>query len=58
MQMTKDANEVPSQISTVPVESDPPDGGFGWVQVGVAFTINCFTWGQTAVCDNNYFICS
>lgn len=26
-----------------------PDGGYGWVQVGVAFTINCFTWGQTAV---------
>jgi hypothetical protein len=27
----------------------PPDGGYGWVQVGVAFTINTFTWGQTAV---------
>lgn len=27
----------------------PPDGGYGWVQVGVAFTINAFTWGQTAV---------
>ncbi|KAE8445055.1 hypothetical protein EG329_013769 [Mollisiaceae sp. DMI_Dod_QoI] len=26
----------------------PPDGGYGWVQVGVAFTINTFTWGQTA----------
>lgn len=26
-----------------------PDGGYGWVQVGVGFTINAFTWGQTAV---------
>ncbi|KAF4632923.1 hypothetical protein G7Y89_g5212 [Cudoniella acicularis] len=25
-----------------------PDGGFGWIQVVVAFTMNCFTWGQTA----------
>lgn len=32
-------------------QADPPtDGGYGWVQVGVAFTINAFTWGQTAVC--------
>ncbi|KAI9879093.1 MAG: hypothetical protein M1830_009612 [Pleopsidium flavum] len=27
----------------------PPDGGYGWVQVGVCFTVNCFTWGQVAV---------
>ncbi|MCJ1245200.1 hypothetical protein MMC30_002401 [Trapelia coarctata] len=26
----------------------PPDGGIGWIQVGVCFTINCFTWGQIA----------
>ncbi|MCJ1367174.1 hypothetical protein MMC16_006306 [Acarospora aff. strigata] len=27
---------------------DPPDGGYGWVQVGACFTVNCFTWGQVA----------
>lgn len=29
--------------------ADPPDGGYGWVQIGVCFTVNCFTWGQVAV---------
>ena len=28
---------------------DPPDGGYGWVQVAVCFTVNGFTWGQVAV---------
>lgn len=27
----------------------PPDGGYGWVMVGACSTINCFTWGVTAV---------
>ena len=27
----------------------PPDGGYGWVVVGACFTLNCFTWGVTAV---------
>ena len=27
----------------------PPNGGIGWIQVGVCFTINCFAWGQIAV---------
>jgi hypothetical protein len=45
------ANETSVQIqTTTDSNSDPPpDGGYGWVQVGVAFTINAFTWGQTAV---------
>jgi len=30
---------------------DPPDGGYGWVQVAVCFTVNGFTWGQVAVSD-------
>ncbi|KAG4443061.1 hypothetical protein IFR05_001457 [Cadophora sp. M221] len=46
------ANE-PTPVLSTPqpdVEVDiPPDGGYGWVQVGVGFTINAFTWGQTAV---------
>ena len=32
------------------VQDPPPDGGYAWVIVGVVFTINAFTWGQTAVC--------
>lgn len=46
------ANEpAPALSAPLPdVEVDVcPDGGFGWVQVGVGFTINAFTWGQTAV---------
>lgn len=27
----------------------PPDGGYGWVVVSACFTINCFSWGVTAV---------
>lgn len=27
----------------------PPDGGYGWVVVGSCFTLNCFSWGVTAV---------
>jgi hypothetical protein len=27
----------------------PPDGGYGWAVVGACFTINCFSWGVTAV---------
>jgi hypothetical protein len=44
-------NETSVQIQTTTDSSSdpPPDGGYGWVQVGVAFTINAFTWGQTAV---------
>ncbi|KAG4419150.1 hypothetical protein IFR04_007746 [Cadophora malorum] len=45
------ANEpAPTLLAPPPdVEVDVcPDGGFGWVQVGVGFTINAFTWGQTA----------
>jgi len=38
----------PAPIIELPIEA-PPDGGYGWVQVGVSFTINAFTWGQTAV---------
>lgn len=30
---------------------DPPDGGYGWLQVAVCFTVNGFTWGQVAVSD-------
>lgn len=46
-------------VTNISIETDdattidldlPPDGGYGWVQVAVAFTINTFTWGQTAVC--------
>lgn len=33
------------------VYEEPPDGGYGWVQVAVCFTINGFTWGQVAVSD-------
>jgi MFS family permease len=29
-----------------------PDGGYGWVIVGSCFTVNCFTWGVTAVSDS------
>jgi hypothetical protein len=39
----------PTSTVDLPIEP-PPDGGYGWVQVGVAFVINAFTWGQTAVC--------
>jgi hypothetical protein len=36
--------------STVELSTEaPPGGGYGLVQVGVAFVINAFTWGQTAV---------
>ena len=44
-------NETSVQIQTS-IDSNsnpPPDGEYGWVQVGVAFIINAFTWGQTAV---------
>lgn len=30
-------------------DHDIPDGGYGWMQVAVVFSINAFTWGQTAV---------
>lgn len=43
-------NDVPELFVTTQVAEDPPDGGYGWVQVGVVFIINWFTWGQTAVC--------
>jgi hypothetical protein len=47
-------NGIPA-INSVPlVDESPPDGGYAWVQVGVAFTINTFTWGQTAVCHTPY----
>ena len=42
-------NEVSAINSAADIDDGPPDGGYGWVQVGVAFTINAFTWGQTAV---------
>jgi hypothetical protein len=32
----------------------PPDGGFGWMMVGACSTINCFTWGVTAVNDDSF----
>jgi hypothetical protein len=41
------------QTTTDSNSDPPPDGGYGWVQVGVAFTINAFTWGQIAV--RSYF---
>lgn len=31
------------------IAEPPPDGGYGWVVVGACFTINCFSWGVTAV---------
>lgn len=46
---TEEANQVLGPYVVTQVVEDAPDGGYGWVQVGVAFTINCFTWGQTAV---------
>jgi hypothetical protein len=45
----EDVSHLTEPLGTMPVTEEPPDGGYGWVQVGVAFTINCFTWGQTAV---------
>jgi hypothetical protein len=29
--------------------SEAPDGGYGWVCVGLVFTINVFSWGVVAV---------
>jgi hypothetical protein len=51
-------NETSVQIqTTTDLNSDPPpDGGYGWVQVGVAFTINAFTWGQTAVRSSSPYL--
>lgn len=30
-------------------DSEPPDGGYGWLCVGSCFAVNCFTWGVVAV---------
>lgn len=37
------------KTTPLPVDFGIPDGGYGWVQVAVGFSINAFTWGQTAV---------
>jgi hypothetical protein len=38
-------NILPEDDSSEP----PPDDGYGWVVVSACFTINCFSWGVTAV---------
>ena len=30
-------------------DSQPPDGGYGWICVLACFAINCFTWGPVSV---------
>lgn len=51
---TLQATELETDIEDGTTDIDPPpDGGFGWVQVGAVFIINTFTWGQTAVCPNS-----
>lgn len=45
------ATELETDVEDGTTDIDPPpDGGFGWVQVGASFIISTFTWGQTAVC--------
>ncbi|KAL8939944.1 MAG: hypothetical protein Q9211_002506 [Gyalolechia sp. 1 TL-2023] len=35
-----------NHTQTHPHDSEPPpDGGYGWINVGVCFSISCFTWG-------------
>ncbi|KAI9678690.1 MAG: hypothetical protein M1817_005747 [Caeruleum heppii] len=41
----KAASEDSGSIQSV---DSAPDGGYGWVNVGVCFSINCFTWGAVA----------
>jgi len=49
-----DSSDEPPFVVTEELREDdavepPPDGGYGWVVVGACFTINCFSWGVTAV---------
>ena len=54
MASTKSQTVAPQEaLDPSSTSSDPLDGGYGRVQVGVCFAINCFTWGQTAVCNVN-----
>jgi hypothetical protein len=46
------ANDIELNVDGMHNEVDavvPPDGGYGWLIVGSCFTLNCFTWGVTAV---------
>jgi hypothetical protein len=40
---------VPEELREEEAVAPPPDRGYGWVVVGACFTINCFSWGVTAV---------
>lgn len=49
----EDESPVTGATDVVIANSEPPDGGYGWVCCGAVSLLNGFTWGIAAVCCNS-----